>query len=143
MFNLWQQPSDLLMSKEGHGNLLCFCYNCQKARQIIKRRTVKVNGLKWCSKESLSELYMLLQANPLIAVFREIIWFCSKIVPLQLLASSDLVLLNRSYYALIFSDTFLGLKPIKTPGTSQHMQQMLEEKPFTQQIVTMTSMAFI
>lgn len=53
------------------------------------------------------------------------------------------MLLNRSYYALIFSDTFLGLKPIKTPGTSQHMQQMLEEKLFTQQIVTMTSMAFI
>lgn len=57
--------------------------------------------------------------------------------------SSDLVLLNRSYYALIFADTFLGLKPIKTPGTSRHMQQMLEEKLFTQQIVTMTSMAFI
>lgn len=53
------------------------------------------------------------------------------------------MLLNRSYYALIFADTFLGLKPIKTPGTSRQMQQMLEEKLFTQQIVTMTSMAFI
>lgn len=53
------------------------------------------------------------------------------------------MLSNRSYYALIFSDTFLGQKPIKTPDTSQHMQQMLEEKPFTQQIVSMTLMAFI